>query len=227
MRILILEDEPRVSDFLQEALNEVGYTVEVSRTVREAVEKVQATAFDLLLVDVMLPDQDGYEFVRQARALNIEAPVLMLTAKHRVEDRIEGLDSGADDYLSKPFALGELLARVRALLRRKTGGIPYLKFADLELDPSTRKVTQGVEPIYLSALQFNLLQYFVRNRGLVLSKHQILDAIWDDQGFRDPNTVEAFVSQLRAKLETKGKARLIHTVRGIGYTLQQRETGAE
>jgi DNA-binding response OmpR family regulator len=201
--------------------------VEVSRTVREAVEKVKGTAFDLFTVDVMLPDQDGYEFVRQVRALHLDTPVLMLTAKHRVEDRIVGLDCGADDYLSKPFALGELLARVRALLRRKAGGIPILNFADIELDPSTRKVTQGGEPVYLSALQFNLLQYFVRNRGLVLSKHQILDAIWDDQGFRDPNTVEAFVSQLRAKLETKGKARVIHTVRGIGYTLQQRDSSPE
>jgi len=208
-------------------LHEVGYVVEVSRTVREAVEKVKGTAFDLFTVDVMLPDQDGYEFVRQVRALHLDTPVLMLTAKHRVEDRIVGLDCGADDYLSKPFALGELLARVRALLRRKAGGIPILNFADIELDPSTRKVTQGGEPVYLSALQFNLLQYFVRNRGLVLSKHQILDAIWDDQGFRDPNTVEAFVSQLRAKLETKGKARVIHTVRGIGYTLQQRDSSPE
>lgn len=208
-------------------MHEVGYVVEVSRTVREAVEKVKGTAFDLFTVDVMLPDQDGYEFVRQVRALHLDTPVLMLTAKHRVEDRIVGLDCGADDYLSKPFALGELLARVRALLRRKAGGIPILNFADIELDPSTRKVTQGGEPVYLSALQFNLLQYFVRNRGLVLSKHQILDAIWDDQGFRDPNTVEAFVSQLRAKLETKGKARVIHTVRGIGYTLQQRDSSPE
>ena len=222
LRILILEDEERVSDFLQEALREVGYEVDICATVAAATQRAALYSYDLLIVDLMLPDGDGREFISSFRSTHENTPVLIVTAKGRLQDRISGLDQGADDYLTKPFALGELLARVRALLRRNPNSPPILTFGNLELDPSTRKVTQAGEPVYLSALQFNLLQHLIRHRGEILSKQDILEAIWDDKGFRDPNTVEAFVSQLRARLETKGHQRVIHTVRGAGYTAELR-----
>lgn len=222
-KILIIEDEPRVAEMLSEALEEMGYTSESVGNGTDGLERLLAEEYDLAIVDVMLPGIDGYEVVRQLRAVKMDPPVLMLTARQKVEDRIEGLDAGADDYLPKPFALGELMARVRALLRRAAAGSSKLLFDDLEIDTATRKVQRGSESIYLSSLQFNLLFLFMRHPGEVLSKQQILSEVWDDHGMRDPNTVEVFVSQLRAKLDGKGKPRLIHTVRGGGYVLEKRE----
>jgi DNA-binding response OmpR family regulator len=219
VKILVCEDEPEVASFLKDALGEVGYLVDVSAHGQEALSALLAEDYDAAVLDVMLPGIDGMEVVRRARARHVTTPILLLTARFRVDDRIEGLDAGADDYMVKPFALGELLARVRALLRRPVAEVPVLKAGKLELDPATRRVTYKGSLVFLSATEFSLLQYLLRNRGRVLSKSQILDHVWDDQGYRSANTVEVYVNYLRSKISP----RLIKTVRGVGYVIGEED----
>lgn len=197
--------------------------MDVSHTGEDAIGRILAGAYQACLIDVMLPGIDGFETVRRFRQAGASVPTLILTARFKTEDRIEGLDAGADDYLPKPFALGELLARVRALLRRGTPSTsPVLAIDNLTLDPAAKRVHRNGRRIDLSATEYGLLEYFMRNQGRIVTKAQILDHVWGDQGFLSDNNVEVYVNYLRKKTESFDAARLIHTVRGLGYVMERR-----
>ncbi len=215
---MLVEDEHAVLDFLTQALEQSGYeTVRFSEG-SPAVAQVESLQPDLVVLDVMLPDIDGFEVLRRIRT-NSKVPVLMLTARTGINDRVTGLDAGADDYLPKPFMLEEFLARVRALLRRSNKDISRLQYADLIVDIGSRKVSRHGRPIFLSVTEFSLLELLIRSPELPVSKQTILEKVWDDTGYRDPNVVEVYISYLRHKLERSGTSKLIHTVRGQGYML--------
>ncbi len=228
-RILVVEDERAIANVLRRGLALEGYTVEVADNGRAALDAVRDRPPELVVLDVMLPDIDGLEVARRMREAGERAPVLMLTARDGVADRVRGLDAGADDYLAKPFAFEELLARVRALLRRAatpTEGanhIEMLKFADLAVDLGTRDVRRGGHAIELTAREFDLLVLFLRNPRQVLPRDLIMDRVWGDDFYGESNVLEVYVRALRTKLEEQGETRLIHTVRGVGYTLRERE----
>lgn len=217
MRILIVEDERKLAALLARGLREEGHAVDVTGSGEDAVWMAQSAAYDAVVLDVMLPGIDGFAVCRSLRDKEVWTPVLMLTARDAVEDRVAGLDSGADDYLAKPFAFDELLARLRALARR--GGTerpPQLTAGGLTLDPAARRVWRGDETIDLSAKEFALLELFMRNAGAVLSRDQLLDGAWDMSFERRSNVVDVYVGYLRAKLG----AETIETVRGLGYRLR-------
>ncbi len=215
---MLVEDEQAVLDFLTQALSEVGYTTSRFTSGQAAIGAFAQEDPQLVVLDVMLPDVDGFQVLREIRTQS-KVPVLMLTARTSLEDRVTGLDAGADDYLPKPFMLEEFLARVRALLRRTQQDNTRLQYNDLVVDTITRKVTRGTRPIYLSATEFALLEILIRSIETPVSKQTILEKVWDDSGYRDPNVVEVYVSYLRHKLERSGMTRLIYTVRGQGYML--------
>ena len=215
---MLVEDEEAVLDFLGQALRQVGYETTRFTTGQSALLGFTDAQPDLIVLDVMLPDVDGFQVVQQIRT-HSKVPVLMLTARASLEDRVSGLDAGADDYLPKPFMLEEFLARVRALLRRSQKDTTKLQYADLTIETDTRKVSRGIRPIYLSATEFALLEILMRSAETPVSKQTILEKVWDDSGYRDPNVVEVYVSYLRHKLERSGMSRLIYTVRGQGYML--------
>ncbi len=232
-RILVIEDERAIANMLRRSLGLEGYTVVLADNGRAALDAVRDRSPDLVLLDLMLPDMDGLEVARRLRAAGEIAPILMLTARDAVVDRVKGLDAGADDYLVKPFALDELLARVRALLRRamQEGAAPAahpnetLRFADLTVDLGTRDVVRGTHHIELTAREFDLLVLFLRNPRQVLPRDLIMDRVWGEDFYGESNVLEVYVRALRAKLEEHGGVRLIHTVRGVGYTLREREAG--
>lgn len=215
---MLVEDEQAVLDFLGQALNQSGYETIRFSTGSAALASLKESEPDLIVLDLMLPDLDGFEVLRTVRTSS-KIPVLMLTARTGLEDRVAGLDAGADDYLPKPFMLEEFLARVRALLRRSPKDSGKLVYADLTVETGTRKVSRGNRPIYLSATEFALLELLMRSIDVPVSKQTILEKVWDDSGYRDPNVVEVYVSYLRHKLERSGMTRLIYTVRGKGYML--------
>ena len=225
MKILVVDDERAVRESLRRALELEGYEIELAEDGREALERLEREDQpDAVILDVLMPGVDGLEVCRTLRSQGSRLPVLMLTARTQVEDRVEGLDAGADDYLTKPFALEELLARVRALLRRSgedgSGG-DTLSFADLELDPGTREVTRGNERIELTRTEFSLLELFLRNPRQVLTRSVIFERVWGyDFGFAS-NSLDVYIGYLRRKTEASGKPRLIHTVRGVGYALRE------
>jgi two-component system response regulator MprA len=222
-RILVVEDEPRIASLISRGLRHEGYKVEVAPNGETALDKAFTEPPDLIVLDVMLPDIDGLEVCRQLRTAGADEPVLMLTAKDAVTDRVAGLDSGADDYLVKPFAFDELLARVRALLRRTAPpdeNIP-LEFADLQLDPATRQAHRGERDIELTAKEYEVLELFMRNPRQVLTRDLIYDRIWGYDFGGESNIIEVYVRYLRAKLEAGGESRLIHTLRGVGYVLRE------
>jgi two-component system, OmpR family, response regulator MprA len=223
MRILVVDDEPAVRESLRRALQLEGYDVELAGDGEEALFRLQRNSVDALVLDVSMPRLDGLETCRQLRQEGNSIPVLMLTARDEVSDRVAGLDAGADDYVVKPFALEELLARLRALLRRVTPaeGGDVLRFADLELDPATREVRRGDDAIELTRTEFSLLELFLRNPRQVLTRSIIFERVWGyDFGFGS-NSLDVYIGYLRRKTEQAGKPRLIQTIRGVGYALRE------
>jgi two-component system response regulator MprA len=223
MKILVVDDERAVRESLRRALELEGYEIELAGDGSEALDRLESSEEpDAMILDVLMPGVDGLEVCRHIRGTGSRLPVLMLTARTEVEDRVAGLDAGADDYLTKPFALEELLARVRALLRRATdedGDV--LRFADLELDPGTREVRRGDRPIELTRTEFSLLELFLQNPRQVLTRSVIFERVWGyDFGFGS-NSLDVYIGYLRRKTEAAGEPRLIHTVRGVGYALRE------
>lgn len=224
MRILVVEDEPEVADLLRRALREAAWAPDVVGTGRAALEALAITEYDLAILDVGLPDFDGFTVCRRFRAAGGRTPVLILTARGELSDRITGLDSGADDYLSKPFAIEELLARLRALARRPSTALDVvLQLANLELDPATRAARRGGVPIRLTAREFALLEFLMRHPHRVVTRSQILERVWDDNFDPVANAVDVLVGRVRRKIEAAPGPRLLHTVRGAGYLLSDRE----
>lgn len=222
MRLLVVDDEPAVRDALARALRLEGYEVELAADGREALAALAARPADVVVLDVLMPGLDGLEVCRRLRADGDRTPILMLTARVDVSDRVAGLDAGADDYLPKPFALDELLARLRALLRRSGAGDrePSLRFADLVLDPGAREVRRGERQIELTRTEFELLDLFMRNPGQVLTRSLIFERVWGYDFGPTSNSLEVYVGYLRRKTEAGGEPRLIQTVRGVGYALR-------
>jgi two-component system, OmpR family, response regulator MprA len=226
MRILVVDDERPVREALDRALRLEGYEVDTAADGQEALLAVAKRGVDAVVLDVLMPVLDGLETCRMLRRQDNRTPVLMLTARHEVSDRVAGLDAGADDYLVKPFALEELLARLRALLRRTSGGDGPLSFADLTLDPGTREVSRGGRPIELTRTEFLLLELFLRNPRQVLTRDVIFDRVWGYDFGPASNSLEVYVGYLRRKTEAEGEPRLIHTVRGVGYALRDVGSGS-
>lgn len=222
MRVLIVEDEAAVRDALARALESEGYELALAEDGAQALATVAHSPPDVLVLDVMLPGIDGLEVARRLRAQRNQVPILMLTARGAVGDRVAGLDAGADDYLLKPFALEELLARLRALMRRTTGGDGTLAFSDLVLEPGTREIRRGARRLELTVTEFNLLELFLRNPRQVLRRSLIYDRVWGYDFGPDSHALDVYIGYLRRKLEAGGEPRLIHTVRGIGYALRER-----
>jgi two-component system response regulator MprA len=223
MRIFVVEDDQAVRDALRRALELEGYGVELAGDGEEALRRLDERDVepDAIVLDVLMPKLDGLEVCRRLRRSGNRTPVLMLTARDQVADRVAGLDAGADDYLVKPFALEELLARVRALLRRTANGaVDVLRFADLELDPATREVRRGGEPMELTRTEFSLLELFLLNPRQVLTRSLIFERVWGyDFGFGS-NSLDVYIGYLRRKTEQGGRPRLIQTIRGVGYALR-------
>ena len=221
MRILVVEDERKVAAFVRQGLVEEGHAVEVAADGEAALEAVaDGPPFDLVVLDVMLPKRDGLDVLRSLRSLRVQTPVLLLTARDGVADKVAGLDAGADDYLAKPFAFEEFLARGRALLRRGRGRAePVLRLADLSLDPATRAVLRGRRRITLTAREYALLEYFLRNAGRVLTRPMITQHVWGMDWDPQSNIVDVYVGYLRRKVDADGELRLVQTVRGAGYML--------
>ena len=223
MKILVVDDERAVRESLRRALELEGYEIELAADGSEALYRLEGSEEpDAMILDVLMPGVDGLEVCRRVRGTGSKLPVLMLTARTEVEDRVAGLDAGADDYVTKPFALEELLARVRALLRRTSdeeGDV--VRFANLELDPTTREVTRGGRPIELTRTEFSLLELFMRNPRQVLTRTIIFERVWGyDFGYAS-NSLDVYIGYLRRKTEADGEPRLIHTVRGVGYALRE------
>jgi heavy metal response regulator len=220
MRLLVIEDEKKLAGFIRKGLEEEGYAVDVASDGETGLDMALDGVHDLILLDIQLPRKDGLTVLRELRRKKIATPVLLLTVRATIEDKVLGLDSGADDYLTKPFAFEELVARVRALLRRRSEGKePILRVSDLNLDPSRRTVYRGDIRIDLTAREFALLEYFMRNPGRVLTRTMIMEHVWDYNFDPMTNVVDVYVNYLRRKIDAEGKPRLIHTVRGAGYVL--------
>ncbi|MGZ5336766.1 MAG: response regulator transcription factor [Solirubrobacterales bacterium] len=223
MRVLVVDDEPQFRRALERALKLEGYDVALAANGLEALDYLGADSADAVVLDVLMPKLDGLEACRRLRAAGDATPVLMLTARDAVSDRVDGLDAGADDYLVKPFALEELMARLRALLRRgESEAGEALEYADLLLDPATREVQRGEREIELTKTEFSLLELFLEHPRQVLSRGQIFEAVWGYDFGPSSNSLEVYVGYLRRKTEAEGEPRLIHTVRGVGYALRER-----
>ncbi|MGH3977890.1 MAG: response regulator transcription factor [Pseudonocardiaceae bacterium] len=223
MRILVVDDDRAVRESLRRSLKFNGYTVDLAGDGKQALDALTAQRPDAMVLDVMMPRVDGLEVCRRLRGTGDDLPILVLTARDAVSDRVAGLDAGADDYLPKPFALEELLARLRALLRRSApdaAGQAELCFADLSLDPGTREVSRGQRAISLTRTEFTLLELFLRHPRQVLTRSRILEDVWGYDFPTSGNALEVYVGYLRRKTEGDGEPRLIHTVRGVGYALR-------
>ncbi len=221
MRVLVVEDEVKMAGLLRRGLQEEGYAVDVAATGGEAEWAAVENPYDAIVLDVMLPDVDGFTVCRRLRVAGCWAPILMLTARDAVSDRVDGLDAGADDYMTKPFAFTELLARLRSLMRRGSSERPaVLEAGDLTLDPAARRVRRGDVDIELTAREFALLEYFLRHQGEVLSRSRILEHVWDFAFDGDSNVVDVYVRYLREKVDRPFGCRSLETVRGAGYRLR-------
>ncbi|MDQ6950912.1 MAG: heavy metal response regulator transcription factor [Mariprofundales bacterium] len=224
MKILLVEDEVRVVQFVQKGLREEGHAVDVSYDGEEGEFLGEVNDYDLIILDLMLPKKNGLVVCRELRDRGVATPVLMLTARDSVEDKVRGLDAGADDYLVKPFAFEELLARVRALLRRRSETrSPVLTLADLELDPMSRMVTRGGKAIRLTTKEYALLEYMMRNPRKVLSRTLIGEHVWDMNFDPESNVIDVYISHLRAKVDKGFDRELLHTLRGQGYILTDQD----
>ncbi len=221
MRVLVVEDAPKMADVIRRGLGDAGHVADVADRGEAAVGMARAREYDAILLDVMLPGMDGFETCRRLRECGVEAPVIMLTARDAVDDRVRGLDSGADDYLVKPFSLAELAARLRALARRAgPRAAPVLEAGDLRLDPAARRAWRGDTEITLSRTEFSLLEAFMRRPGVVLSRQALLEQTWEDPFESRSNVIDVYVSYLRGKIDKPFGRRSIETVRGVGYSLR-------
>jgi heavy metal response regulator len=222
MRILIIEDDKKIAGFIKKGLTEEHYAVDVFYDGEEGAYWAQVNEYDLIILDIMLPKKDGIEVCRELRNKNIIAPIIMLTVKDALEDKIKGLDEGADDYLTKPFSFEELLARIRALLRRtQKYKTRTLKVADLELDPVARKVTRAGKKITLTGKEYALLEYLMRNKGRILTETMIIEHVWDMNFDPLTNVVNVYIHHLRQKIDKDFDKKLIHTIRGAGYVMKE------
>ncbi len=222
MRILVVEDEKKVANFIKQGLEEEGYAVDWAADGQEGLTLALDGVHDLIVLDLNLPKMDGLKVLQELRKAKIKAPVLLLTIRAMIEDKVLGLDAGADDYLTKPFSFQELLARIRALFRRRLQAEPaLLQIADLTLDPSRRVVRRGAEKIDLSTKEFALLDYFMRNPGRVLTRTMIAEHVWDYDFDTATNVIDVYVNFLRKKIDADRDVKLIHTVRGVGYVMQE------
>jgi len=223
MRLLIVEDDSKIASFIKKGLEEAGFSVEVAGDGMTGLEMALQEEFDLFIIDLMLPGLDGFSLIEEMRKRGLSAPILVLSAKRAVEDRVRGLEIGSDDYLTKPFAFEELLARVRALLRRRATfqELTVLKVADLELDLLRREVRRAGKRIELSNKEFQILEYLMRNAGRVLTRMQILSHVWGYHFDPSTNVVEVHICRLREKIDKGFSKKLLHTVRGAGYVLKE------
>ena len=223
MRVLLIEDDVTITRLLKEGLEDESYAVDVANDGSEGYRTAVADDYDVIILDIMLPGMNGYEVCRSLRNDGNKTPILMLTARDTERDIVEGLDTGADDYLAKPFSFDVLLARIRALLRRPNEKLEeILQVGDLKLDPSSKKVTRASQEINLTAKEYGVLEYLMRNKGKVLSKEQIISHVWDFDADVLPNNVELFIMFLRRKIDKPFKSKLIHTVSGFGYKLEEK-----
>jgi two-component system copper resistance phosphate regulon response regulator CusR len=227
MRILVVEDEKRIADFLGRGLESAGFAVDIAADGQSAIDMVHATDYDLITLDLMLPDMDGIKVLEKIRNRKTNPPVLILSARGAVEDRVKGLELGADDYLIKPFAFVELLARVRVLLRRGQPTPEKLTVGELSLDCIRRKVTRSGENIDLAPKEFSILEYLMRNKGRPLSRTMIVEHVWDMDYDGLTNIVDVYIRHLRSKIDDGWPTKLIHTVRGVGYMLDLPELRPE
>jgi heavy metal response regulator len=220
MRLLLVEDEKNVAAFIKKGLEEEFYTVDVAEAGDAGYAMAEANPYDLVILDIMLPGMNGMDLCRRLRAKGIKAPVLMLTAMDSVDSKVEGLESGADDYLTKPFAFSELLARVKALLRRYSDSASELFLDDLKIDLFARRVFRSDQEIQLTPKEYSLLEYMLRNKGRVLSRTQIIENIWGYNFDPSTNVIDVHIRSLREKVDENFQRKLIHTVRGVGYVLK-------
>jgi DNA-binding response OmpR family regulator len=223
MRILVVEDEEKVASFISKGLKQSSYTVDVAANGEDALAYIAVGDYDAIVLDIMLPGRDGLSVVRELRGRGNMVPVLALTARSALEDRVQGLDSGCDDYLPKPFAFDELLARLRAILRRQAGPgrSPRLEYAGLALDPVTRVVTRDAQPIDLTNKEYAVLELLLRNPGRVFTRTAIMESVWGYDFDAGSNVLEVYMNLLRKKIGHGGGQKLIHTVRGVGYVLRE------
>jgi two-component system copper resistance phosphate regulon response regulator CusR len=225
MRVLVVEDQKNVARFIAKGLREQAYAVDVAEDGAEGLAMTEIAHYDIIVLDLMLPKVDGFEVCRRLRATGVETPILMLTARDDKRSRIEGLDTGADDYLTKPFDFDELLARMRALLRRGARKYhpPALAVADLELDANTHGVRRSGRTIPLTAKEFALIEYMMRHPGRVIGRAEIAENVWDESFDPVSNTIEVYIARLRKKIDDEAATKLIHTRRGVGYVLEPRD----
>lgn len=227
MRLLVIDDEAKIADFLRRGLESAGYAVDVATDGQRAIDFIYGTNYDLVILDLMLPDIDGLDLLKKIRNRKVSPPVLILSARDAVDDRVKGLEFGADDYLVKPFAFVELLARARALLRRGQPMPERLQVGELSLDCIRRKVMRSGENIELAPKEFSILEYLMRNRGRPLSRTMIVEHVWDMEYDGLTNIVDVYIRHLRAKIDERFPVKMIHTVRGVGYMLDAPERAGE
>jgi len=220
MRILVVEDERKVASFIAKGLREEGCAVDVSHEGESALMNVAVYDYDLIITDIMMPGMSGFELIKRLRARRVGVPILILTAKDRLDDKVFGLDSGADDYLTKPFAFAELMARVRALQRRPVAVLENLGISDIAMEPSSHTVTKAGVPVDLTPKEYSLLEFLLRNKNRVVTRTSIIEHVWDMHFDSDTNIVDVFISHLRNKVDPERT--LIHSVRGVGYSLRER-----
>jgi heavy metal response regulator len=221
MRILVVEDEKKVVRFIRRGLEQEGYAVDVALDGIEGQHYAETHDYDAIILDIMLPKKTGLDVLKELKDREIKAPILLLTARDSVEDRVKGLDLGADDYLTKPFAFEELLARLRALMRRAGYGTAVMNFSDLSLDTVTRKAKRGDKEVSLTLKEYALLEFLLRNPNRVLSRTIIAEHVWDQSFDSETNVVDVYINHLRNKVDDNPSKRLIHTVRGVGYVLKE------